>query len=347
MHKKTNGDGRSSVEVADLQRLFGLLVADAQVPDKNPIITVALSPHGPVERSGTVVDGVPAVIVGVSPAAFDSPPPYDVLLTDEPDPPAPWIGCPAGTDVTLSELAACVRDRPMASTVFAQLLRLGPGLSTSDLLLVESFAYSTLQAGPEFRSWLESRSPRRRKIPSGPPVLVTREGTALMITLNRPEVRNAFDTTMRDELIGALGVAIADPTIATVTIRGAGSNFCSGGDLEEFGSSPNPAEAHLIRIARSPGRWIDACSDRCTIEVHGSSVGAGVELAAFASRVRASPDATFALPEIHMGLVPGAGGTVSVPRRIGRQRTAYLGLAGCTIDAVTALHWGLVDKIDH
>jgi enoyl-CoA hydratase/carnithine racemase len=65
----------------------------------------------------------------------------------------------------------------------------------------------------------------------------------------------------------------------------------------------------------------------------------------FASRVEATQDAWFRLPEIGMGLVPGAGGTVSITRRIGRWRTAYLALSGARLDADTALKWGLVDAI--
>ena len=82
-----------------------------------------------------------------------------------------------------------------------------------------------------------------------------------------------------------------------------------------------------------------------TARVHDPSVGSGVELAAFAGRVVAAPDATFALPEVAMGLVPGAGGTVSIPARIGRHRTAWLALTGEALDAATALRWGLVDEI--
>ncbi|MEC8919542.1 MAG: enoyl-CoA hydratase/isomerase family protein, partial [Actinomycetota bacterium] len=74
-------------------------------------------------------------------------------------------------------------------------------------------------------------------------------------------------------------------------------------------------------------------------------VGAGTELAAFAGHLEATGSATFSLPEVSMGLIPGAGGTVSVPRRIGRQRTARMCLTGTTIDAQTALAWGLVDEV--
>jgi enoyl-CoA hydratase/carnithine racemase len=75
-------------------------------------------------------------------------------------------------------------------------------------------------------------------------------------------------------------------------------------------------------------------------------VGAGVEMAAFAGRLVAAPEVFFHLPEVEMGLVPGAGGTVSVPRRIGRWRAAWMTLTGARVDAATALEWGLVDEID-
>ena len=74
-------------------------------------------------------------------------------------------------------------------------------------------------------------------------------------------------------------------------------------------------------------------------------MGSGIEMAAFARNVIARHDTRIALPEVSLGLIPGAGGTVSLPRRIGRHRTALLGLSGTVISASTALRWGLVDEI--
>jgi len=79
-------------------------------------------------------------------------------------------------------------------------------------------------------------------------------------------------------------------------------------------------------MTRSPARLLAAMTGRLRAEVHGACIGAGIELAAFAHHVIATPDAFFQLPEVGMGLIPGAGGTASLPRRIGRQRTAYLAL---------------------
>jgi enoyl-CoA hydratase/carnithine racemase len=80
--------------------------------------------------------------------------------------------------------------------------------------------------------------------------------------------------------------------------------------------------------------------------VHGATLGGGIEMAAFAGRVVAAEDTRIGLPEVGLGLIPGAGGTASLPRRIGAQRTAALALAVDSIDGATALAWGLVDRLD-
>jgi enoyl-CoA hydratase/carnithine racemase len=86
-------------------------------------------------------------------------------------------------------------------------------------------------------------------------------------------------------------------------------------------------------------------AERVTVELHGACVGAGIEIPALAGRIIAKPDTRIRLPEVSMGLIPGAGGTASLPRRIGRHRTAWLALGGAWLDATTALGWGLVDEV--
>ncbi len=243
-------------------------------------------------------------------------------------------------------VAAAARRTPLAAMALVQLLRLGAGRSVEEGLVAESLVYSTLQSGPEFTSWLAARAPRPRAQPgSGPAVLVSRTGDRLDLVLNRPERHNAFSAEMRDALVEALALAAIDRSIREIVLTGRGPSFSSGGDLEEFGTHPDPATAHAIRSTRNPGRLLAACADRLRVEVHGTCVGAGIELPAFAGRLMARADASFQLPEVGMGLVPGAGGTVSIPRRIGRQRTAYLALTGARIDAAAALRLGLVDAI--
>ena len=139
--------------------------------------------------------------------------------------------------------------------------------------------------------------------------------------------------------------AASDTAIARCIIRGAGSCFCVGGDLDEFGLFDNTAEAHAIRSTRNVGLLIAELAGRIECRVHRSCIGSGLELPAFCHRIVATGDTTFQLPEITMGLIPGAGGTVSVLRRIGRQRTAWLTLSAKRIRAAQALQWGLIDEI--
>jgi enoyl-CoA hydratase/carnithine racemase len=101
----------------------------------------------------------------------------------------------------------------------------------------------------------------------------------------------------------------------------------------------------MVRLARAPWQVIDRIAPKVTVYAHGACVGAGAEITAYAGRVVAAPDAFFALPEVRMGLVPGAGGSVSVPRRIGRWRAAWLMLTGDRLPAAAALRWGLADDI--
>ena len=246
----------------------------------------------------------------------------------------------------LEAVAAMLAQRPLAALALVQLLRLGEGRSLHDNLVSESLVYSTLQSGPEFARWLAERGlPRARPAADGPPVRSRREGDRLVIELDRPAKRNAFSAEMRDGLCAALEVALADPALR-VELRGRGASFCSGGDLDEFGTLPDPATAHAIRATRSAGRLLSRIAQRVTVHVHGACVGAGMELPAFAGRVVAAPDSFFQLPELSLGLVPGAGGTASLPPRIGRQRTAWLALSGARVDAETALLWGLVDALE-
>src|ERR1700733_5969683 len=160
-----------------------------------------------------------------------------------------------------------------------------------------------------------------------------------------PERRNPYGRDLRDALADALRVARSDPAITRVVLDGAGPCFCSGGDLDEFGTTPDPVTAHFVRTRAGAGALLHDLAPRAGARVHGPCVGAGVELPAFAGTVVAAEDATFRLPETSMGLIPGAGGTVSLPRRIGRWRTLYLALSGLPLNAATALAWGLADRV--
>jgi hypothetical protein len=254
------------------------------------------------------------------------------------------VGCD-DLAATLQAVLAAYAQNPMASSVFVQTLRLTSQLSAEDGILAESFAYSTLLGGSEFAAWLDRRGPARPADAPAMPVLLHREADILDIVLNHPARRNAYSAALRDALIEALLVPVVDDGIRLVRLRGNGPAFSSGGDLAEFGTIGDPALGHAIRTTRSVGRLLRQLGDRIEVHLHGACIGAGIEFPVFARRVYAAPDVVIRLPEITMGLIPGAGGTASITARVGRWRTAYLGLTGHAIGAETARSWGLVDDI--
>ena len=249
----------------------------------------------------------------------------------------------------LHTVADRVTTWPHAALVCDDVLRaLDPAAPVQAGVITESLAYSTLQSGPEFARWLAERGPAQ--LPVTPdPVVTQRDGPRLHIRFNRPARHNAFTTESRAALLEALTVARIDPGIVEVLLDGNGPSFCSGGDLAEFGTFADPASAHLARTRHSPALALADITARlgaaCRAIVHGRVLGSGLEMAAFCGTVICHPDAVLGLPELTLGLIPGAGGTVSITRRIGRWRTAYLVLSGQTIDSDTALRWGLVDAV--
>jgi enoyl-CoA hydratase/carnithine racemase len=272
--------------------------------------------------------GVPCVLL----AEPDAPAELEPLVDVAPDG-SSWVP-------TLDQIGRT----PLAAVALALLLRSSMHRDVDEGLVAESATYSMLQAGPEFARWRADR-PKRALAPEDHVLDVERTGDVLRITFDRPHRHNAFSRAMRDALCDALLLAVVDATITTVELRGAGPSFGSGGDLDEFGDFPDPVTSHLTRLTRSPARLLSRLRDRLVSHLHGSCLGAGIELPAFGARVVAAPDAVIGLPELELGLVPGAGGTVSLPRRIGRHRTALLALSGMRLDAGTALAWGLVDEL--
>ncbi len=218
-------------------------------------------------------------------------------------------------------------------------------LDFDQALALESIGYSMLLASGGFRAWRLANPPRIRMEADEPRVRIKEGDAGITIELNRPAARNAFDARMRDELGAALDFAAAHPDAPPVVLCGRGPAFSAGGDLDEFGRADDVGVAHLIRNFRSPARLVHNLGERMTVQAHGACIGAGVEVAAAAAHLTARPGAFFRLPEVSMGLIPGAGGTASVPRRIGRQRACYMAISGVDIDLETALAWGLVDAV--
>jgi enoyl-CoA hydratase len=281
--------------------------------------------------------------------------PHDLRI--EPLPPFPVIGLgdpahplaksldamiepPVSADALIRQAARA----PHAAAVAIQLLRVIEGLPCERALSAESFCYGLLQGSAEYAAWLASRAPIAQPAPRGR-LIVERLDSELHITIDRPLARNAIDRFLRDELFEAFSLAVLDPEVRTVKLRAVGPAFGTGGDLEEFGTTRDPATAHLIRSRTLPALAIAGRGEILDVHVQGACVGAALEIAAFAARLTATSEAWFQLPELSMGLIPGAGGCVSVSRRIGRQRAALMILSSRRINAATALRWGLIDAI--
>ena len=245
--------------------------------------------------------------------------------------------------VDAAVLARQVLAAPRAAAVTAQLLRILPSLPAEHALTAESLAYAVLQGSEEHSRWRAARAPV--PVARAGRLAVMRDGVTLVLTLDRPEAGNAIDRALRDQLHNALTLAALDGEIERIVLRANGKAFSLGADLGEFGTTLDPAIAHAIRARTSPALPASGCADRLEAHVQGGCVGAGLELAAWAHRITASPNAWFQLPELAMGILPGAGGCVSLSRRIGRQRTALMVLSAKRLSARQALGWGLVDAI--
>ena len=268
----------------------------------------------------------------------------DLVLSTKP--------CDDAGVVTVEDLAQAMgvisdaaQRSPRAAVVLAALLRQTSALPTASAIAAEAAAYSTLLGGPEFHEWLASRGSRKPS-PAAEKARVdaTIADGELSIRMTRRLRLNAIDSAMRAALVEAFEIAIADPQLH-VRLSGDGPCFSNGGDLREFGTTPDPATAWTVRMAQHPGWMLSQIANRTHVHMNGPCAGAGVEMAAFASRVTADPSTTFLLPELQMGLLPGAGGCVSIPRRIGRWRMLWMLLSSCTLSAKQAREWGLIDDI--
>ena len=182
---------------------------------------------------------------------------------------------------------------------------------------------------------------------SGPAVLYEKSdgGRIARVTLNRPEVLNAYDVAMRDALYEALLAVRDDPEVRVMLLAGNGRAFSTGGDLREFGSAPSPAAARAVRWRRDVWGLLCGLPKVTVAVVHGLAVGGGFEMAMLCDQCWASSDARFSLPETGLGMLPGVGGTQTLPRLLGLGRAMDLVLTGRAIDAATALRLGLVNAV--
>ena len=176
-----------------------------------------------------------------------------------------------------------------------------------------------------------------------------RTGPIARVTIDRPEKKNAFVATMREELAFALDRAAHDADVRVVVLGGAGGAFSAGGDLDylaELASTGDvdglrrllEAGAHVVKTIRRMEKPVIAAVD-------GVAAGAGCSLACACDFVIASDRSRLALSFVKIGFVPDWGATFFLPRRIGAARTFRLSSTGEALDAATALDWGLVDRV--
>jgi hypothetical protein len=269
-----------------------------------------------------------------------------IALTDDDTNLPGIVDLVADSELHLKILTEAICANQAAATILVQLLRHNEKATLIDGLFAESLSYSCLQGSSSFQAWLSQRD-RREMVEEDATslVLMKRQQDELSIILNRPDKRNAYSAGLRDALYEALMLVATDHTISSATVSGAGDCFSAGGDLDEFGEATDGAHAHLVRSTRSTGLLLDQLRAKVGFRLHGACIGAGIELPSFSKRVTAAEDSFFQLPEVAMGLIPGAGGTVSILRRIGRHRTAYMAISNQKISSKTALEWGLIDAV--
>ncbi|MFB9126213.1 3-hydroxyacyl-CoA dehydrogenase [Paraburkholderia dipogonis] len=170
--------------------------------------------------------------------------------------------------------------------------------------------------------------------------VVTRElrGKVLLVTIDHAPV-NALSAGVRRGLLAAIEAADADKAVEAVLIVGAGRNFIAGADIREFGKPPVPPS--LPDVCNR----IEACTKPVVAAIHGAALGGGLEVALAAHYRIAVDGAKLGLPEVQLGLLPGAGGTQRTPRLIGAQAALDLILSGRHASAKEALALGLIDRL--
>jgi 2-(1,2-epoxy-1,2-dihydrophenyl)acetyl-CoA isomerase len=177
------------------------------------------------------------------------------------------------------------------------------------------------------------------------PVLVEDTGAVRTFTLNRPAKRNAIDIELRIALGDAIEAADADPAVRVIVITGAGSTFCSGGDITSMERMPAERAMERILLAQRVVRAIWTTRKPVLAAVEGSAFGAGTALAAACDRVIAARDARFATTFTNIGLAGDMGVHVSLPARVGVARARQMLMLPTPVTASEALAIGLVDAV--
>jgi enoyl-CoA hydratase/carnithine racemase len=166
------------------------------------------------------------------------------------------------------------------------------------------------------------------------------------VTLNRPDSLNAFSVRMRDDLFEVLSAIKEDDEVRVAVFKGAGKRaFCSGADLTEFLTAPSVVKARKIRAVRDLWRLFLSTPQPLIAALHGYVLGSGIEIALFCDIRIASNDVIFGLPEVGLGILPGAGGTQTLPRTMGIGGALDMLLTGRRLGGKEAHQLGLVSRL--
>ena len=177
-------------------------------------------------------------------------------------------------------------------------------------------------------------------------VTYERNGAIAYVTLNRPQALNVYSVQMRDDLYEVLRAIKADDEIRVVVLKGAGEKaFCAGADLSEFLTAPSVLKARQIRQLRDLWGLFRAMPQPLIAALHGYVLGSGMEIALFCDIRIAAENVIFGLPEMGLGIIPGAGGTQTLPRVMGLSKSLDMLLTNRRIDAREALDSGLVTRV--
>jgi len=165
------------------------------------------------------------------------------------------------------------------------------------------------------------------------------------LTLDNPPL-NLVTLELTRRLHETLGRLAADPTVRVLIVTGAGTRaFCAGSDIVEFPSVADDVVGRKLALENAAWSRLDDFPRPTIAALNGLAFGGGLELAVCCDLLIAGADVRLALPEIKLGVFPGTGGTVRVPRRVGEGRAKELAFLGEPIDAQTALAWGLVNRV--
>lgn len=346
-HRQAPGEPGQPILLVDLEGLESLSPQDAallarRLPDDLRV------------HVGVRTTPLPALLIGPGQAVLErlaftiSPRPADPSHLDQmPQGPASGVSTVVRVDDPLSAARAILDQglqTPEAVHFLDTTLRIAEHATARESLIVESHGYTSLLAGPEYERLSREVGSSLRV---GPPAEIRSEfaDRRCDITIDWTGDDSGMDARVRRDLARAL-LDARPHREAEIHLRASGPDFCARPMADDDPDTPRARDESLKRLRLHPGVAAWLVHRRLSVQVQGRCTSAGLELVAFASSASAAPDTVFSVPHVRLGLMFGAGGTVSLSRRIGRWRTTFLALGGEEIDAPTALRWGLIDAID-